>query len=169
MRLRSVISLVVVLVATFAACGSDSSSNSDLDPYIDALAADFAKADDESPPVSDEQARCAAEKSIEAIDEDVITAYDTPQALIDATKDNLSALDLDDGTLDTIAEEIVGCFGGVDFMLDALAEAGLTQAQVDCIRGSLTEADFVASVRADIAGETAPPEFEQKISACAEG
>lgn len=159
--------LAVVAVATIAACGGD--DEADLGPYIDALAADFAKSEEDEPPVSEEQARCAAESSINAIDEDVITAYETPEALIEATEENLTALDLDDETLDEVAEGIVDCLGGVDFMLDALAGFGLTEEQVSCVGDAIDESDFVASIRADLAGEEEDAAFGEKIDACAGG
>jgi hypothetical protein len=159
--------LTVVAVATLAACGGDD-DKADLGPYIDALAADFAKTDDNEPPVSEEQARCVAESSVKAIDEDVITAYETPEALVEATEEDLTALDLDDETLDEVAEGIVECLGGIDFMLDALAGFGLTDEQVSCVGDTIDEADFVASIRADLAAEE-DAAFGEKIEACAGG
>jgi predicted small lipoprotein YifL len=164
MRTRSVSVLVALLVVTtLAACGDD---GPDLEPYVDAVAADLAKApEDDSPPFSEEQARCAAEHAIDAIDEDVITGFDTPEDLVAATEENLASLDLDDATLDTIADDIVACVGGVEFFVDFLTEAGVSDEQVDCVRDSITEDELVGSVRADLAGETNEV-FDTEIGAC---
>jgi hypothetical protein len=164
MRKRSVSVLIALLVAApLTACGDD---GADLGPYVDAVAADLAKPpDDDSPPLSEEQARCAAEHAVDAIDEDIITGFDTPEDLVAATEENLASLDLDDATLDKIADDFVACFGGVQFLLDFLTEFGVSDAQVDCVRDSITDDEVVGSVRADIAGET-NEEFDNEIGAC---
>ncbi len=164
MRMRSVSVLIALLVAApIAACGDD---GADLGPYVDAFAADLAgPADDDGPPLSEEQARCAAEHAVDAIDEDIITGFDTPEDLVAATEENLAALDLDDQTLDTIADDFVACVGGVQFLVDFLTEVGVSDEQVDCVRDSITDDELAGSVRADIAGET-NEEFENEIGAC---
>lgn len=164
MRTRSVSVVIALLVATpLAACGDD---GADLGPYVDAVAADLAKAsDDDSPPLSEEQARCAAKHAIDAIDEDIITAFDTPEDLVAATEENFASLDLDDATLDTIADGFGACVGGVQFFLDFLTEAGVSDEQVDCVRDSITDDEVVGSVRAVLAGET-NEEFDAEIGAC---
>jgi hypothetical protein len=169
MRSRTVSVLIGVLVAVpLAGCGDDGNDGADLEPYIAALAADFAEPDDENPPISEEQARCAAENAIGAVDEDVVTGVGTPEEFVAATEENLVALDLDDETLDTIAEEIVSCFGGTEFFVDLFASTGASDEQLDCLRESITEDEFVASLRADLAGET-DDEFGTQIETCFEG
>jgi hypothetical protein len=164
-RLRLPLAIIVVLAAgPLTACGDD--DDVDLGPYIDAVAADFAEPDADSPPVNNEQAQCAAEHAVEEVGEDKIAEYDTPEDLVAATKENLVALDLDAETLDTIAEEIVDCLGGMEYLLDALAGFGLTEDQIACVAGAISEDEFVASVRADIGGGV-DEEFEGKIGACA--
>jgi hypothetical protein len=155
--------IALLLAAPLTACGDD---GADLGPYVDAVAADLAKPpDDDSPPLSDEQARCAAEHTIGAIDEDIITGFDTPQDLVAATEENLASLDLNDETLDTIADDFVSCLGGIQFFLDALTEFGVTEEQVNCVRDSFTEDEFAASIRADLAGET-NEELDERLGAC---
>ncbi len=164
MRMRSVSLLIALLLAVpLTACGDD---GTDLGPYVDAVAADLAKTpEDDSPPLSEEQARCAAEHAIDAIDEDTITGFDTPEDLVAATEENLASLDLDDATLDTIAADFVACFGGVQFLIDFLTEFGVSDDQVDCVRDTITDDEVVGSVRADLAGET-NEEFDTQIGAC---
>jgi hypothetical protein len=154
---------VLLCAVTAAGCGND--DGPDLDPYIDAVAADIAKPDEGSPAIPKDKARCAAEKAIAAIDEDVITEFDTPEDLVAATTDDLTALDLDDATLDTIAEDFVGCLGGLDFYLDALADFGVPKEGIACVEDAVTDKDFIASVRADIAGET-DEAFDEATGAC---
>jgi len=162
--MRSASVLVVLLVAVpLTACGDD---GADLGPYVDAVAADLAKpSDDGGPSLSDEQARCAAEHAVDEIGEDIITGFDTPEDLVAATEENLAALDLDDETLDTIADDFVACVGGVQFLVDFLTEFDVSDEQVDCVRDSITDDELAGSVRADLAGET-NEEFDTEIGAC---
>ena len=164
MRMRTVpVLMALLIVASLAACGDDAA---DLGPYVDAVAAEFAKPpEDDSPPLNEAQARCAAEHAIDAIDEDIITGFGTPEALVAATKENLASLDLDDATLDTIAADFVACLGGVQFLLDFHSEAGVSDEQVNCVRDSITDDEVVGSVRADLAGET-NEQFDTEMGAC---
>lgn len=164
MRIRSVpVFIAMLVVASLTACGND---EADLGPYVDAAAANFAETpDDDSVPLSDVQARCAAEHAVDAIDEDIITGFGTPEEFAAATKENLAPLNLDDSTLDTIADDFAACFGGLQFLLDFLTEFGVSDEQVDCVRENISEDDVVGSIRADIAGET-NEEFDTEIGAC---
>lgn len=166
MRFLSVV-IALLLAAPLTACGGG--DGKDLGPYVDAVAAEFADpSDEDSLALSKEQARCAAQHSIDAIGEDKVAEFDTPEDLVDATKEDLVALDLDDDTLDTIADDLVDCFGGVDFLLDFLKDAGATDEQVECVRGAVTDAELVSSVRADLAGET-DEKFDNELGACLGG
>ena len=164
MRIRSVSVIMALLVAApLTACSND---GADLGPYIDAVAANLAKPPkDDGPPLSEEQARCAAESVIDAIDEDIITGFGTPEALVAASEDNLASLNLDDATLDVIASDFVACVGGVQFMLDFLTEVGVSDEQVSCVRDSITDDEMVRQVRADLAGGTLE-EFDNEMGAC---
>jgi hypothetical protein len=158
-----VASLMIVGTLVLTACGGGSDEGANLEPYVIAVAAHFA----ETGNASDEQSRCAAEQVIDAIDEDVITEFDTPEDFVSATDKNLAALDLDDETLDTIAEGYVSCLGGMQFVLDALTDSGASDEQVECVRGSITEDEMVADFRADVAGET-DEALETQLDACFE-
>jgi hypothetical protein len=122
-------------------CGDDDDSGPQA--YVDALAADIREGDDGFP-LDEEQADCLASAVVDTVGADtLVEAGISPEEFAAAETFTDLDVDLEDGAVAALADDIGACGLGAVFV-DSFAEeaGGLTEDSVTCISDRIEDADF---------------------------
>lgn len=159
----------VVLVLAAAACGDD--GGADAQPYIDALTEEFQDPEDEGDvPLSEDEAECAAERTVEALGADELEdAGVDPDDLADASNPTDLDMEISEEQARGAAEAVVDC---IESIPELLAGEDAQEEALDCIEDNFDEDEFVDALTLEYTGEddgeAGDAFFEELSEACAE-
>jgi hypothetical protein len=163
---------LAVLLLTFAAAGcGDDGGGADAQPYIDALIEEFQSSDEGGgAALSDDEAECAAEQTVEAIGADELEdAGIEPDDLADADDPSDLDMEISEEQARGAAEAFVDC---IDSVAELLAGEDAPEEAVDCIDENFDEDEFVDALTLQYSGEddgeAADAVFENLFEACGE-
>jgi hypothetical protein len=168
--MRRTSTALVMLAFAFTACGDDGGGE-DAQPYIDALTDEFQSPEDAGDAgLSDEEAECAAEGTVEALGADELAdAGIDPDDLADAEDPTELDMEISEEQARGAAEALVGC---IESVAELLAGEDAPDEAVACIEENFDEDAFVDALTleytGDDDGEAAAAVFEDLDAACAD-
>ena len=163
--------LAVVLLAFAAGACGDDGGGADPQPYVDALVEEFEDSGDGGDAaLSDDEAECAAEQTVEALGADELEdAGIEPEDLADADDPSDLDMDVSEAQARGAAEAFVEC---IDSVAELLAGEDAPDEAVDCIDDNFDEDEFVDALTLQYTGEddgeAADAVFEDLFEACGE-
>jgi hypothetical protein len=168
--MRRTATALVILAFAVTACGDDGGGE-DAQPYIDALTDEFQNPEDaDDAGLSDDEAACAAEGTVEALGADELaSAGIDPDELADANDPTELDMELSEEQARGAAEALVGC---IDSVAELLAGEEAPDEAVECIEENFDEEGFVDALTLEYTGEddgeAAAAIFEDLDAACAD-
>lgn len=190
MTVRRLLLLLAVPALLLAACGDDDGADDtagggdtetpaedtpaeevpeDLQPYADAIAADL-ESQDEGLGFTSEQYQCIGDRSAAVFGVERLEAVGTPEEVIEATGEDLTALEPTD---DEVAEVVDAYFACVPDIGDTLREAFLaeeTGETRECLEGVLTDELLRDVLEATLAADqSAQGQLIEELSVCESG
>jgi hypothetical protein len=159
-----------MLALAFTACGDDGGGE-DAQPYIDALTDDLQTPEGAGDAgLSDDEAECAAEGTVEALGADELAAAGIdPDELADANDPTELDMEISEAQARGTAAARVGC---IDSVAEVLAGQGAPDEAVECIDENFDEDAFVDALTLEYSGdddgEAAAAVFEDLDAACAD-
>jgi hypothetical protein len=134
--------LALVVVGGGAALlllGGDERSE-DEQAYVDAIAAYTESQQSEELSFDAEQSRCFAEAIVDAVGVDSLRDVATPEEIrTSEEEDPLDAMEVSRGQAEAVYDDANGCVDFRQVFLDSARQNGVTDSQLECLEGALSE------------------------------